>query len=85
MEVSNFHIHYYKSTNLNLRGPHPLDMKTEVLTVMDFKDKMQELLATANLENTILIHTCSGDDLYDHTYGAIWLGQTLPLDFSKLD
>jgi aromatic ring-cleaving dioxygenase len=84
-EVLNFHIHYYESTIANLRGPHPQDMRTEVVNRLELKTKINELIESATMESPIFVHTVTGDDLYDHTYGAIWLGHRLGLDFSKLD
>jgi len=84
-EALNFHVHLYEETQTHLRGPHPLDMKMMVLNFVVLKERMKELMDRATIDRPILIHTSTGDDLYDHTYGAIWLGRMLPLDFSKLD
>jgi aromatic ring-cleaving dioxygenase len=84
-EVPEFHIHYYTDSTQKLRGPHLKDMTSEVISALELKNKMDELVASATLENPVLVHTSTGDDLYDHSYGALWLGQTLPLNFSKLD
>jgi aromatic ring-cleaving dioxygenase len=84
-ESLNFHVHMYEETQNNLRGPHPQDMKIVILNFLDLKHRMPEFLEWATIDRPVLIHSSSGDDLYDHTYAAIWLGRTLPLDFSKLD
>lgn len=84
-EALMFHIHYYEASSLNLKGPHPRDMTMEVLNAFELKDKMKDLQKKITMGKIILIHTSSGDDLYDHTYGAIWPGPILALDFSKLD
>lgn len=85
LESSTFHIHIYNKTIKSLRGPHPLDMQSLTLNFFELKKQMQNYLTNASNDNPILIHTNSNDDLYDHTYGATWLGNTLPLDFSQLD
>ena len=83
--ASTFHIHYYETSDQNLRGPHPQDQRTEVVNSKELKDKMPQLLQIATIDKSIFFHCSTGDDLYDHSYGAKWLGRTLPLDFSKLD
>jgi aromatic ring-cleaving dioxygenase len=84
-ESLNFHVHMYEETQNQLRGPHPQDMRMVGLNFLDLKHRMSEFLERATIDKPILIHTSTNDDLYDHTYGAIWLGRTLPLNFSKLD
>lgn len=84
-ENSTFHVHIYRKTTKSLNGPHPLDMEVFTLNFSDLKKQMQNYLTIANDETPILIHTNSNDDLYDHTYGATWLGKTLPLNFSQLE
>ena len=83
--ATDYHVHYYETTCKDLKGPHPKDMRTEYITSAELKEKMPDLLKIATIEKSIFFHCSTGDDLYDHTYGAKWLGRTLPLDFSKLD
>lgn len=84
-DISMFHIHYYEASNQRIRGPHLQDMVTEVLKAKDLNEKMPLLLLIATSDRPIFVHSVTGDDLYDHSYGAVWLGNSLPLDFSKLD
>jgi len=62
-------------------GPHPIPMFE-----IDFKsplfDKMTEWLNLHRGNLNILVHPHSGDGLYDHTDGAIWLGEKIPLKLS---
>ncbi len=83
-QVSSFHIHYYEASQNDLRGPHPLDMKAEVISRKKLEKKIEELLLRPTAFYSVLVHTSTGDDLYDHTYGAYWIGPVLPLDFSQL-
>ncbi|MGZ3787265.1 MAG: DOPA 4,5-dioxygenase family protein [Bacteriovorax sp.] len=84
-EISHFHVHFYELSFQNLYGPHPQDMKTEVFNFAELQNNMNDFLKMATVERPIFIHTLTGDDLYDHTYGALWLGRTLPLKFAALD
>jgi aromatic ring-cleaving dioxygenase len=80
-----FHTHLYKSTKHQLFGPHPRDMTSSDLNFDELTEELPFLMTKASQVNPVLVHTSTGDDLYDHTYGAIWIKRTLPLDFSKLD
>ncbi len=63
-------------------GPHPLPMFE-----MNFP---KELFAEVVLwlmhfrgELSVLVHELTGDDLYDHTQAALWLGGAVPLDLAR--
>lgn len=63
-------------------GPHPQAMFEVNFSVDQFSDVVLWLMQEhGNI--SILIHRLTGNDYIDHTREALWLGQTLPLDFSK--
>jgi aromatic ring-cleaving dioxygenase len=65
-------------------GPHPMPMFEIQFTTASLSDVIQWLLA--NREGlTVLVHSVTGDDPKDHHHGALWMGQMLKLDMSKLD
>jgi len=65
-------------------GPHPLPMFE-----MNFpKELLGEVLLWLLRERgglTVLVHEVTGNDPRDHSEGAIWLGEPVVLDVSKLD
>ena len=61
-------------------GPHPLPM-IELSFKKPFLDEITTFLREKFKEQSILIHEDTGNDIQDHTHGAIWLGQKLHLDF----
>lgn len=66
-----------------LAGPHKLPMM-EVNFVGEIFAEFVLFLMKHRQDLSILVHTISGNDLYDHTQGAIWLGQQIELDYSRL-
>ena len=62
-------------------GPHPIPM-FEIDFKLPLFDKITEWLNLHRGKLNILVHPHSGDDLYDHTEGAIWLGDKLALKLS---
>lgn len=63
-------------------GPHPVPQYEvhfdgKALTKVLDRIKANRLRA--------LVHRLTDDDLADHTSGAIWIGEPLPLDLSVLD
>lgn len=62
-------------------GPHPLPM---IELHFDGRDLREALRRLEILRDgfSVLVHEDTGDDLRDHTRGALWLGARLPLDFS---
>lgn len=65
-------------------GPHPIPM----FEVNFLKKHYQEISGwlDSNRGNlSVLIHEVTGNDPRDHTSGALWLGEPLKLDESKLD
>jgi len=63
-------------------GPHPLPMLEVNFGKERFSDVLFFLMKERGSLN-ILVHSLSEDDFYDHSAGAIWLGKTLELDFSR--
>ena len=62
-------------------GPHPLPSYQA-----SFDDRvLEQVQATIASSGLIaLVHEETGDDMRDHTQGAIWIGQTLELDLAWL-
>lgn len=59
-------------------GPHPLPM----LEINFSKAIYSEMLAWITVERgqlNVLVHPQSGDDYFDHTQGAQWLGNSIKL------
>ena len=64
-------------------GPHPCWSCQLAFPPEKFGDVIPWL--ALNREGlTIFVHTETGDDIKDHTKHAMWMGQILPLDLSKL-
>jgi aromatic ring-cleaving dioxygenase len=63
-------------------GPHPTGMFEANFSVNLFADVVLWLM-TEHGELSVLVHRLTGNDYIDHTSGSLWLGATLPLDFSK--
>lgn len=64
-------------------GPHPKPM-FQVLFTHDLFASFVPWLQQARAELDVLIHADSGNDLADHTQYAMWLGNSQPLDLSRL-
>ncbi len=64
-------------------GPHPIAMWEANPTQEQIGDVIVWLMAN-HAEHTVLVHPHSGDEIYDHTTGALWFGQKIPLEFNKL-
>jgi aromatic ring-cleaving dioxygenase len=65
-------------------GPHPLPMFEANFSKSIFNDVLM-WLSRERGEFSVLIHPLSGNEHYDHSQGAIWLGESLKLDYSKFD
>lgn len=63
-------------------GPHPLPMFETNFPKEIFTEVVLWLMKERGDFN-VLVHPLSGDDYYDHTQGAMWLGQAVNLDYSK--
>ena len=65
-------------------GPHPVPMVT-----LEFDSEIKEDFIQFLIRNreslTILIHEDTGDDYYDHSEGAQWLGEKLQLNFDHFE
>lgn len=59
-------------------GPHTLPMLEINFGENDFQEVVLFLVKHRSKLN-ILVHSISESDYLDHTEGAIWLGQTVPL------
>ncbi len=62
-------------------GPHPQAMFQVRFSAQELSEFMPWLMV-ARQQFNVLIHGDTGNDLYDHTQLAVWLGDALPL---KLD
>jgi aromatic ring-cleaving dioxygenase len=65
-------------------GPHPTPM-FELNFIRGKRDELVRWLTLNRGEHTVLVHEVTGDDPRDHTIGALWLGEPVQLDFSKLE
>lgn len=59
-------------------GPHPR-WSYQVAFGPELFARLVPWLAVNRAELLVFIHGISGDDLYDHTALAMWLGESLPL------
>jgi aromatic ring-cleaving dioxygenase len=64
-------------------GPHPTPM-FEVNFTRSEHDGFVQWLTRNRGVHTVLVHEVTGDDPRDHTLGALWLGEPVLLDFSRL-
>lgn len=64
-------------------GPHLLPMFTVVVPHQAFTATVSWLMLEHG-PHSVLIHPETGDDRADHSIHALWLGERLELDFSKL-
>lgn len=64
-------------------GPHPKPMFEANFTLSLFSDVVLWLMKERG-EFSVLVHPLSGDGLYDHTQGAMWLGPSIELIYSRL-
>ncbi len=67
-----------------LVGPHPQCM-FETNFGAEYLSLVMDWLRENRHELTVLVHIVTGNDKRDHSEGAIWLGEALALDVSKLD
>ncbi len=65
-------------------GPHPLPMLTLVFGAHQ-KTEITEFITCRAPDISVLIHVDTGDDLWDHTCGAEWIGEKLNLDFNHFE
>lgn len=65
-------------------GPHLLPMFTAMFN-SPLKVEFTQFLDQHRNELSILIHEDTGDDYRDHTEGAEWLGEKLPLNFEHFE
>ena len=64
-------------------GPHPRPMYQVAFAPAVFAEIVPWLMLNhAGL--VVFIHPRSGDDLFDHSEGALWLGEKLELDLGAL-
>lgn len=65
-------------------GPHPVPM-FEICFPTELFGRALLWLLHERGSLTVLVHEVTGDDPRDHSVGAIWLGDKLELDVTKLD
>jgi len=63
-------------------GPHPSPMLEINFAATCFGQIVPWLMQERG-DLSILVHQISGDDFYDHTQGALWLGSVVTLDLSR--
>jgi aromatic ring-cleaving dioxygenase len=63
-------------------GPHTQPM-FEVNFPLIIFNKVVLWLMKERKTFTVLVHPLSGDDFFDHTQGAMWLGDSIRLDYEK--
>ncbi|WII73536.1 DOPA 4,5-dioxygenase family protein [Bdellovibrio sp. 22V] len=63
-------------------GPHPIPMFEINFPKEYFTDVVLWLMKNRG-DLSVLVHELTGDDLYDHTQAALWLGTPVSLDYSK--
>lgn len=63
-------------------GPHPIPMFEINFPKELFTDVVLWLMK-ARGDLSVLVHELTGNDLYDHTQAAMWLGEAIPLDYSR--
>lgn len=63
-------------------GPHPQPMFEINFPKHEFADVVLWLLHERQ-GLSILVHELTGDDLYDHTAAALWLGEPVSLDLAR--
>lgn len=64
-------------------GPHPAPMFQLNFAVESFAEIVPWLMLNRGGLN-LLVHPETGDDVADHGDHALWLGQTLPIDFEAV-
>lgn len=64
-------------------GPHPMPMFEIHFSNNDF-DTVKDYLEKHRKHLSVLIHKISGDEIWDHTEGAIFLGEKLELNLDFL-
>jgi len=62
-------------------GPHPL-WSCQLSFAADQFGEIIPWLALNRGERDVFVHVGTGDDLFDHTQGVIWLGRSHTLDLS---
>lgn len=62
-------------------GPHPLPM-FEINFSTEMFTEVVLWLMTERGSLSVLVHALTGDDLYDHTQAALWLGPQVALKYS---
>lgn len=62
-------------------GPHPIPM-FEINFPKEMFTEVVLWLMKERGDLSVLVHELTGDDLYDHTQAALWLGTQVPLNYS---
>lgn len=65
-------------------GPHSLPMFVIVFSA-SVKNELLDFLRQNRNGLSVLIHEDTGDDYRDHTVGAEWLGESLPIRFEHFE
>ena len=87
-------VHAQASKNLDLMRvfriiPHPVGPHPTGMFEIHFDDSTKSVVISWLESNrkglSVLIHEDTGEDHRDHTENVLWLGKSLPLDFSFFD
>ncbi len=62
-------------------GPHPIPM-FEINFPKEMFSEVVLWLMKERGDLSVLVHELTGNDLYDHTQAALWLGSQVPLNYS---
>ena len=65
-------------------GPHPVPMFQVAFETNIFAEFVPWLMLNRR-GHSVLVHPNTGDDLADHRYYPLWLGERLALNFSVFD
>ncbi len=65
-------------------GPHPM-WSCQLAFAPETFGALIPWLGQNRGDLTVFIHTMTGDDLYDHTQGTMWMGSIESLDLSIFD
>lgn len=63
-------------------GPHPTPM-FEINFPEEYFSEVVLWLMHERGELSVLVHELTGDDLYDHTQAALWLGKPVELKYDR--
>ena len=69
--------------NYSPAGPHPAG-SFETWVPIEYFDKAMSFFMLNRGDLTVLVHPLSDNEMWDHTAGAMWLGDSYRLDLTAL-